>query len=74
MDTTIKPSHGWPPELDAGADRGLWKSTVAAANQALEAAKGMQAAVGQTLKLQQCSGSLGEFLKQQGKFIDKRWH
>ena len=52
MDTTIKPSHGWPPELDAGADRGLWKSTVAAANQALEAAKGMQAAVGQTLKLQ----------------------
>lgn len=52
MDTTIKASDGWPPELDAGADRGLWKSTVAAASQALEAAKGMQAAVGQTLKLQ----------------------
>ena len=52
MDTTIKASDGWPSELDAAADRGLWKSTVAAASQALEAAKGMQAAVGQTLKLQ----------------------
>jgi len=52
MDTTIRASDGWPSELDAGADRGLWKSTVAAANQALEAAKGMQAAVSQSLKLQ----------------------
>ncbi|CAG2152292.1 hypothetical protein LMG19282_04158 [Cupriavidus campinensis] len=54
MDTTIKAADVWPPELDTGAgtDRGLWKSTMAAASQALEAAKGMQAAVGQTLKLQ----------------------
>ena len=51
MDTTIKAADVWPPELDTGAgtDRGLWKSTMAAASQALEAAKGMQAAVGQTL-------------------------
>ena len=52
MDTIIKASDGWVPELGAASDRGLWKSTMAAANQALEAAKGMQAAVSQSLKLQ----------------------
>ncbi len=62
MDTTIKTSGGWPPELDAADDRGLWKSTMAAASQALEAAKGMQAAVGQTLKLQRKIMALREEL------------
>ncbi|CAM3668575.1 hypothetical protein [Cupriavidus plantarum] len=56
MDTTIRAADGWPPELDgaesADGDRGIWKSTVAAASQAIEAAKGMHQTVGQTLKLQ----------------------
>lgn len=52
MDTTIRAADGWPPELDADGDRTLWKSTMAAASQAMEAAKGMHQSVGQALKLQ----------------------
>jgi hypothetical protein len=50
MKTLTGAEAGWPePEA---SERGIWKSTMAAASQALGAASRVQQAVGQTLKLQ----------------------
>ncbi|WP_042883597.1 hypothetical protein [Cupriavidus necator] len=51
MDTLIGDDKRWPPE-GASSERGLWKSTMAAASHALGAAGRIQQAVTQTLKLQ----------------------
>ncbi|CAG2138380.1 hypothetical protein LMG26411_01550 [Cupriavidus numazuensis] len=52
MDTLSEAGIGWPQESDT-AERGIWKSTMAAASQALGAARNVQQAMAQTLKLQQ---------------------
>lgn len=51
MKTLIESGRAWTSESDT-AERGIWKSTMAAASKTLEAASRMQQAVGQTLKLQ----------------------
>ena len=52
MDTLSETGLGWTQESDV-AERGIWKSTMAAASQALGAARSVQQAMAQTLKLQQ---------------------
>ncbi len=51
MKSLIEAGRTWASEPDTG-ERGIWKSTMAAASKTLEAASRMQQAVGQTLKLQ----------------------
>ncbi|WP_316151950.1 hypothetical protein [Cupriavidus sp. BIC8F] len=65
MDTLIGTDNRWPPQT-AGDERGLWKSTMAAASHALGAAGRVQQAVSQTLKLQHKIRALRDELHQMG--------
>jgi len=63
MDSLSKAVVSWPPESESG-ERGIWKSTMAAASQALGAARNMKQAVTQTLKLQHKIRALRDELHQ----------
>jgi len=62
MDITSNSRKAWPQEADAG-DRGIWRTTIAAASQALDAATRIQQTVSLTVKLQNKVRELREQLR-----------